>query len=145
VLTRCVHLQLTDVTRTPPLHVSHPRAGAYNAIGFVAFVAWCVLNRLIVPGDIVVLDNCPIHRAQEIHETLCALEILGQFRLIFLPRYSPELNPAENVFSEVKQYLREHRHLSVLRFDQQILLAFAHVSRHHMLAYYHNCLNPSLF
>lgn len=137
--------QLTDLTTTPPLHISRPTHGADNATAFVAFIAWCALNHLIQPGDIVVLDNCSIHRSQEIHETLCQLETLGDFRLIFLPRYSPELNPAENVFAEVKQYLRAHRHQSLLPFEEQIIHSFARISRQHMLNYYNNCMNPSMF
>jgi len=137
--------QLTDLTTAPPLHISRPTRGAYNANAFLAFLAWCALNHVIQPGDIVVLDNCSIHRSQEIHQALCLLERLGDFRLIFLPRYSPELNPAENVFAEVKQYLRAHRHESILPFADQIIHSFARISRQHMMNYYTNCLNPSMF
>jgi len=136
---------ITDLTRNPPLHMSHPTPGAHNSGSFLAFIAWCVLNQVIIPGDRVVLDNCPIHRAAGIHDTLCALEMLGRFRFVYLPRYSPELNPAENVFSLIKFYLREHRADNLLPFVDQIIAAFAGVSLQNMEQFYQHCLNPDLY
>ena len=53
-------------------------------------------------GDLVFLDNCSIHKAEEIAE---AIEARGAW-VIFLPTYSPDLNPIENCWSKVKSILR---------------------------------------
>ena len=51
-----------------------------------------------------ILDNCSIHHTQEVKDIVQQAEII----LMFLPVYSPDLNPIEEAFSFVKQYLRQH-------------------------------------
>ena len=53
---------------------------------------------------IVIMDNLSVHHVDEVVELLRASGIL----VIFLPPYSPDLNPIEEAFSYVKYYLREH-------------------------------------
>ncbi len=50
------------------------------------------------------MDNCSIHHVQEVKEVLQSVGVL----VIFLPPYSPDYNPAEELFSYVKYYLKEH-------------------------------------
>lgn len=51
------------------------------------------------------MDNCKIHKKDEFNcEDLC---IKNNIELWFLPPYSPELNPIENVFSMVKNNIRK--------------------------------------
>ena len=57
------------------------------------------------PGDIVILDNLRPHHALTIQT---AIQVRGA-RLRFLPAYSPDLSPIENVFSKIKQALRRLR------------------------------------
>ena len=57
--------------------------------------------------SILILDNCSIHRVEEV-QTL--LRDSGIF-VIFLPPYSPDLNPIELTFSYIKQYLQEHQEI----------------------------------
>jgi len=54
------------------------------------------------PGDIVIMDNLSVHKSQEACNAIrkCQAEIL------FLPAYSPDLNPIEKMWSKVKQILR---------------------------------------
>jgi hypothetical protein len=54
------------------------------------------------PGDIVVLDNLGSHRAQAIRSAILA----AGAKLAFLPPYSPDFNPIEQVFTKVKHWLR---------------------------------------
>ena len=56
------------------------------------------------PRSILVLDNCSIHRVDEILELLRSTGIV----VMFLPPYSPDYNPAEEAFSYVKYYLKRH-------------------------------------
>jgi len=54
------------------------------------------------PGDIVIADNLSAHKSQKAHAAIK----MKQAELIFLPAYSPDLNPIENMWSKVKQVLR---------------------------------------
>ena len=56
------------------------------------------------PHSILVMDNCSIHHVQSVVELLRNAGIL----LLFLPPYSPDLNPIEEMFSYVKYYLKNH-------------------------------------
>ena len=55
-------------------------------------------------NSILILDNCAIHHIQEVKDVLRAAGIL----VFFLPPYSPDFNPVEELFSYVKYYLKEH-------------------------------------
>ena len=58
-------------------------------------------------NSILILDNCSIHYVDEIMEELQGAGIF----VIFLPSYSPDLNPIELTFSYLKRYLQEHEHI----------------------------------
>ena len=55
------------------------------------------------PGDVVILDNLGSHKAKAIRR---AIRDVGA-RLVFLPEYSPDLNPIEQVFAKFKTLLRK--------------------------------------
>jgi transposase len=75
--------------------------GAVNAAAFEAFVEQVLVPKL-GPGDVVVLDNLSSHKSARTRELI---EAAGA-RLLFLPPYSPDLNPIEMVFAKIKQGLR---------------------------------------
>ena len=75
--------------------------GAVNGDVFEAFVAQVLVPQL-QHGDIVVMDNLSSHKRER---TRLLIEQRGA-QLVFLPPYSPDLNPIEMVFSKVKQLLR---------------------------------------
>lgn len=75
--------------------------GAMNGDVFVAYVEQQVVPTL-KPGDIVVMDNLSSHKRAAVHT---AIEAAGA-TLRYLPPYSPDLNPIENVFSKLKAKLR---------------------------------------
>ena len=54
------------------------------------------------PGDIVVMDNLQTHKVKAAVAAVHAVDA----RVVYLPRYSPDLNPIEQVFSKVKNELR---------------------------------------
>ena len=56
------------------------------------------------PHSIIVMDNCSVHH---IHEVKDLFQQTGNLAL-YLPPYSPDLNPIEEAFSYVKSYLRKH-------------------------------------
>lgn len=54
------------------------------------------------PGDIVIMDNLSSHKNSAIRD---AIRAKGA-RLLFLPPYSPDLNPIEQTFSKIKHWMR---------------------------------------
>ena len=75
--------------------------GAINADIFEAFVRQVLVPQLR-DGDVVVMDNLSSHKRQS---TRKLIENAGA-TLLFLPPYSPDLNPIEMIFSKIKQLLR---------------------------------------
>lgn len=75
--------------------------GAVNGDVFEAFVEQVLVPQLR-PGDVVVMDNLSSHK----RDTTRKLIEDAEARVLFLPPYSPDLNPIEMVFAKVKQLLR---------------------------------------
>jgi transposase len=75
--------------------------GAMNGNVFRAYVEQ-VLVPTLVPGDVVVMDNLPAHKAAGVRD---AIETAGA-TLLFLPPYSPDFNPIENAFAKLKALMR---------------------------------------
>ena len=86
------------------------------------FEAFCrgVLAPTLKPGDLVVIDNLSSHKTQAVHQ---AIEETGA-KVMYLPPYSPDLNPIELAFSKLKQLMRsaEHRTVRSLWTDTQRML-----------------------
>ncbi len=82
--------------------------GAINGAAFRAYVEQ-FLAPTLVSGDIVVLDNLSSHKVSGVRE---AIEACGA-TLLYLPPYSPDLNPIELAFSKLKHLLREAAERSV--------------------------------
>lgn len=75
--------------------------GAVNALAFEAFVVQ-VLVPTLRPRELVVLDNLSSHKRPRVAELIRA----AGADVVYLPPYSPDLNPIELAFSKVKQALR---------------------------------------
>ena len=76
--------------------------GAMNGDAFTAY-AETFLAPTLAPGDIVILDNLPAHK---VSGARAAIERAGA-SLMFLPPYSPDFNPIEQVFAKIKALLRK--------------------------------------
>ena len=76
--------------------------GAMNGEVFTAY-AETLLAPTLNPGDIVIMDNLPAHKAADAR---AAIERTGA-TLMFLPPYSPDFNPIEQVFAKLKALLRK--------------------------------------
>jgi len=63
----------------------------------------------LTPGDIVIIDNLGSHKGAAVRRTLRAVGV----KLFFLPPYSPDLNPIEQVFAKLKTLLRKAAERSV--------------------------------
>jgi len=75
--------------------------GAMNGEMFLAWVREGLVPTL-QKGDLVIMDNLATHKVQGVRE---AIEAAGA-RLLYLPPYSPDFNPIENMWSKIKQILR---------------------------------------
>ncbi len=75
--------------------------GPINGERFRVYVEQ-VLVPTLAPGDIVIMDNLGSHKSKAVRQ---AIRQAGA-KLIFLPKYSPDLNPIEQVFAKLKHRLR---------------------------------------
>lgn len=82
--------------------------GPMDGITFRAYVEQ-FLAPTLSPGDIVVMDNLAAHKVEGVRE---AIEATGA-TLRYLPPYSPDLNPIEQVFAKLKALLRKAAERSV--------------------------------
>ncbi len=88
------------ITGTGEFHVDTLR-NAMKGTTFLGFLAGRVAPKLH-PGQVVIMDNPRIHHIEGVR---AIIEEAG-CRLLYLPTYSPELNPIEECWSKVKSRLR---------------------------------------
>jgi transposase len=89
--------------------------GAMNGPMFLACVRQYLvptLNR----GETVLMDNLPVHKVASVAE---AIEAAGAM-LIYLPKYSPDLNPIELAFNKLKAHLRKAAEHTIPRLLRRI-------------------------
>ncbi len=79
--------------------------GPINGPSFLAYVTQLLVPTLL-PGDIVVMDNLGSHKGAGVRRAIRA----AGAKLFFLPPYSPDLNPIEQVFAKLKTLLRRPQH-----------------------------------
>lgn len=78
--------------------------GSATVVNFVEWVRWSLVPTLRA-GQVVVMDNLKAHH----NEAVAALIEDAGARILFLPPYSPDLNPIEECWSKIKTYLRKAR------------------------------------
>lgn len=132
---------MTSLVEAGGFVTTQPRLGSNTAGDFVLFVLQMIENGYLVAGDYLILDNAAIHVKGGIllHDTLVDYGI----NMRFLPRYSPELNPCELIFSQIKHYIRYNRRPVPIIDD--IMYAMAHVKRDNVAGYYGHCIDHILF
>ena len=96
---------------------------ATDADIFLAYVEQ-VLSPKLKPGDIVVMDNLSSHKVGGVRESL---EKAGA-ELLYLPAYSPDLNPIEKAWAKLKQLLRSAKARTKEALDQAITNALQRIS-----------------
>lgn len=82
--------------------------GPMNGNAFLAYVEQ-ILAPTLSPGDVVILDNLSAHKVAGVRQ---AIEATGA-RLLYLPPYSPDFNPIEQLFAKLKALLRKAAERSV--------------------------------
>ncbi len=76
--------------------------GPIDGVSFRTYVEK-VLVPTLKPGDIVIMDNLGSHKGKAVRQTIRG----AGAKLFFLPKYSPDLNPIEQLFSKLKHLLRK--------------------------------------
>ncbi len=108
--------------------------GSVDTAAFVSYVKH-VLCPTLRPGQIVILDNYSIHTAAEVRDLIAARDCT----LLFLPTYSPDLNPIENAFSKLKALLRKAQATTRDALSHAIKHACNAISLQDARAYFNHC------
>ena len=87
-----------------PFVIDKPMNGAI----FIEYIRQCLVP-VLRPGDIVVMDNLPAHKNDQVRELI---EAAGA-QLRYLPPYSPDFNPIEQFFAKLKAMLRKAKERTV--------------------------------
>ena len=79
--------------------------GAYNKENFLNFLVESSQKNIFENRPVVILDNVRFHHCENIKSYLISIGV----EIVFLPPYSPDFNPIENVFGEIKSKLNKIR------------------------------------
>jgi transposase len=101
--------------------------GALDTSAFKVFVEHFLVPAL-VPGQIVILDNLSVHKSACVRERI---EAAG-CSLLFLPTYSPDLNPIEKLWSQFKSHLRREAARTQEQLDALIWPALSRATPSHI-------------
>ena len=94
-----------------------------------------VLGPKLNEGDIVVMDNLRAHKTAAAKQLI---EAAGA-QVLFLPAYSPDLNPIEKMWSKVKEFLRAFKARTLQQLHHAIGLALDSISSNDAIAWFHYC------
>jgi transposase len=103
---------------------------------FLAYVEH-LLCPALKPGDVVVMDNLSAHKAPAVRESI---EKTGA-EVLYLPPYSPDLNPIEKAWAKLKQLLRAVKARSKDALDQAITDALPSITPGNAQAWFRLALN----
>ena len=108
--------------------------GSTDSLTFEAFIARKVVPKLW-PSACVILDNCSIHKRDEIEPWITQ----AGAQLIYLPPYSPDFSPIENCWSKIKSILRSIGARSYSDLEKAIEEAFNQVSSKDIQNWFTHC------
>lgn len=108
--------------------------GAVDAIVFKVYVEQ-VLSPTLTKGDIVIMDNLPAHKVAGIRELI---EARGA-KLIYLPPYSPDLNPIEKCWSKIKTRLRKAKARTRVELEKALREALKLISQEDAIGWFRSC------
>jgi transposase len=109
---------------------------ATDADIFLAYVEQ-VLCPALKPGDVVVMDNLSSHKVASVRKSI---ESVGA-ELLYLPPYSPDLNPIEKAWAKLKQLLRSAKARTKEALDQAIADALKTISPENAKAWFRLAIN----
>jgi transposase len=101
---------------------------------FLAYLEQVLCPKL-KPGDVLILDNLSAHRVPDVRPLI---EAAGAI-LLYLPPYSPDLNPIEKAWSKLKQFLRTAKARTTEALDQAIADALTTITPADIAAWFRHC------
>lgn len=106
------------------------------AVNAESFVVWTreVLAPCLTPGDVVIMDNLAAHKDPRV---ATAIATAGA-RLLYLPPYSPDYNPIENLWSKIKTHLRAAAARTFDTLGVAITEAFESISEQDCIGFFGN-------
>jgi len=110
-------------------------SGTLNGFLFMQYIWECVVPTL-KPFDILVMDCLSSHKMKIISEMV---ESVGA-NVVYLPPYSPDLNPIETVFSQIKSDLRKDKPCSVEAICDALTYAFHSLTPQQVQNHFRNAL-----
>ncbi len=112
---------------------------AMDAAAFKVYVSNCLVPELW-QGAVVVMDNLPAHKVEAIAPLI---EVVGA-RVLYLSPYSPEFNPIEHWWSQLKAFLRQFSPTTSAMVDTLIATAMDLMDPNHLRNWFaHCCYCPS--
>lgn len=111
--------------------------GTTSGIDFLEFMMTGIETGFVVPGDTIVADNYQGHK--QYLEILQDMMDAAGVSLIFLPKYCPELNPIELVWSKMKYKIRRYGKHTEQAAKESIARALSEVTNGDIFGYYSKC------
>ena len=107
--------------------------GSLTAELFIAYLTTFVFP-LLGDEQTIILDNHPVHRANRVQNHLKQNNI----KFLYLPPYSPDLNPIEEAFSKIKQYIKKQKARTVDKLLDSINEALNTITRNDVDGYFNH-------
>ncbi len=108
--------------------------GSMDGNVFTVFVEKCLLPQLW-PGAVVVMDNVPAHKVRQIQPII---ESVGA-KVLYQSPYSPEFNPIEHWWSQLKAFLRSFSPTTAQMVDILIATALDLINPKHLKNWFTHC------
>ncbi len=94
-----------------------------------------VLAPTLQEGDIIIMDNMRTHHAKEVRKVIDDLKI----NVVYLPPYSPDLNPIEKMWSKIKSIFRKLKIRDLENLPNAVKYAFSKVCSLDCLGWFSSC------
>jgi transposase len=101
---------------------------------FLAYVEQVLCPRL-QPGQVVIMDNLAAHKVDGVQQLIAA----AGATLVYLPPYSPDLNPIEQCWAKIKELLRSVKARTAPLLEYAIAEAMRCISGENAHAWFHHC------
>lgn len=86
-------------------------------------------------GAVVVMDNLSVHKSPRVEELLASKGV----RLLYLPPYSPDLNPIEKAWSKLKSFLRKQGARTYRTLGRAIAKGLEQITSDDALGWFRHC------
>lgn len=107
--------------------------GSLNAALFILYLDTFVLP-IFKKGQTLIMDRHPVHRAKTVQNYLNQNNI----KFLYLPAYSPELNPIEEAFSKIKQYIKKQKARTINELLKVLKNAFEIITNSDVKGYFNH-------